>query len=175
MKNLFGAILMALIATAIAWFVRSEYAEVTDLHQNGQDGNLFVQAETGKSRSSGRRSREITSYYYDGTLAGVPVQLRTTHHWSPRQTLPVVFSAEKLRDYSSQTKRRLSADKVSRYFTAYRIGGKSDSTWHVFVSDFGGLQLWGLAGLEAVCLFGAWVFWNSFTHPDARARKGVKR
>ena len=193
MKNLLGAILLFLLAVAMPWYLSLEYARVADLRDNGKQGSLSVLAETRGSQSYRSRGKRIW-YAYDGSLAGVPVRFTTRHYMRAGDQHPVLFSAEKLREYASPSKGGASAAKIGAKaeskrevilrnfgtllravfspnksrFDAYAIGWKSDSKWELFVSNFGGIELCGLAVLEAVAIFLAWVLWNSFKNPDPR-------
>jgi len=140
---------MAALAIAMPWLAALAYVRVAELHESGSEGVLAVFTETGTSRSR----RGLTTHYYDASIAGIRVRLSTSHVLSPGFRYPVLFSEAKLRDYASDSKGS---------FYSWKVGRKSESKWEIFVRDFGEGYLWLMAGLEALWISGAWLFWRSF-------------
>jgi len=140
---------MVLLAIGMPCLAFHDYQEVATLRQHGAEGFLSVRAQTGSTRSR----RSATTYHYDASIEGMPVRLRTSDVLAPRHTYPILYSAEKLRSYSSQE---------SGAFYAYKIGRRGESTAEIFVRDIGKGLLWGMVGLEILWIVGAWLFWISF-------------
>lgn len=139
-------IAMAIGMPSLAWL---EYDEVAEIHDTGKEGALSILADTGTTRS--RKGRD--THYYDASLSGMRVRLRTSHSLSSGYRYPVIFLPEKLKDYS------VSGTGV---FYAYKFGNKRESKWEIFVREFGENYLWIMAGLEVLWFVGAYLFWNSY-------------
>jgi hypothetical protein len=148
MKNLLLAIIMVCVAGVIVWLVWCEYASVAWFHERGSEGALSVLEETSNTlKRGGRRKRS-----YDASIDGVRVRVVTSEALTRGQQYPVLFSTEALRSHAAD----------AGPFYAFKFGRKSDPTWDIFVRDYGMGYLWELAGLEALCIAGAWIFWRSF-------------
>jgi len=149
MKNLFVAIWLVVAGIFILWISWVQYARISDLHDNGREGSLSVFAETRTSWSI----YTLTTHFYDASIAGLRVRLKTSDILSPGHNYPVLFSEEKLREYTSQDK---------GVFYAYKIGRKTESKWAIFVRDEGVGCLLILAALVVIWVVSAWLRLSAF-------------